>query len=193
DRLDDRAVSRFDESIVDLSAEAEGVGAGCERAHRSFLDSDSRTDRPHLEGVRDRHAGKAELLPQELLQDSRAQRRLLVVECWHADVRSHDRAYAGGDRRAEGLECLVQVAAYHRQLEMGVLRRIAVAWKVLGARGYPLTLKALHERRDMTSNEGGLGAERANPDHGVVGIRVDVCDRREVEVDADRGQFVRDR
>src|SRR5262249_5469540 len=146
-----------------------------------------------LEGVRDRHAGKAELLPQELLQDSRAQRRLLVVECWHADVRSHDRAYAGGDRRAEGLECLVQVAAYHRQLEMGVLRRIAVAWKVLGGRGYALTLKALHERRDMTSNEGGLGAERANPDHGVVGIRVDVCDRREVEVDADRGQFVRDR
>ncbi len=35
-------------------------------------------------------------------------------------------------------------------------------------------------------DERAVGAERADPDHRVLGVRVDVRDRREVEVDADR-------
>jgi hypothetical protein len=108
-------------------------------------------------------------------------------------MRRHDRAGTGGDRRAERLECLAQVAADDRQLEVRVLRGVAVAGKMLRARGDSLTLKARHERRDLTSNERGLRAERANPDHGVGGIRVDVRDRCEVEVDPDRSQLAGDR
>ena len=42
-----------------------------------------------------------------------------------------------------------------------------------------------HECRHVTRHEGGIGAERADADDGVAGVRVDVGDGRQVEVDTD--------
>ena len=179
----------FDEPLVDLRAEAEGIGAGAERADGGFLDADGCADRAHLERVRDRHPAEAELLSQELLQNARAERRRLVVERQDAHVRGHDRTDAGRDCRPERREPLIQVAADEGELQVRVLRGVAVPGEMFCARGDSPALQAGHEGGDVARDERRLGAEGADPDHRVVRVRVDVRDRREVEVDPDRGQL----
>jgi hypothetical protein len=76
---------------------------------------------------------------------------------------------------------------------MRVLRSVAVAGEVLRARNDALLLQAGDECRDVPRDEARLRAERSDPDHGVLGIRVHVGDRREVEVDAHGGELARDR
>ena len=66
---------------------------------------------------------------------------------------------------------------------------VAMAGEVLRAGRDAGALQPADERRDMASHELGVRAERADPDHRVLRIRVDVRDRREVEVDADVGEL----
>ena len=44
------------------------------------------------------------------------------------------------------------------------------------------TLQPAHERRDVSGHELGLGTERADPDHRVQRVRVDIRYRRKVQV-----------
>ncbi len=107
----------------------------------------------------------------------------------HDDVRRHDARDAGGDGRPEGLELAhlehVGRRVHPRQREVRVGHGVAVPREVLRARGHPLRLQALHRRDRVPRHEGGVGAEAAHPDDGVVGRRVDVDDGSEVEVDAE--------
>ena len=84
---------------------------------------------------------------------------------------------------------LLELPAGDRQLEVGVGAGVAVPGEVLRAGRHAGALQPVDERRDMPGDELGLGAERADADHGVVGVRVHVGHRREVEVDADRRQL----
>ena len=104
-------------------------------------------------------------------------------------MRGHDRTDAGRDCRPERREPLIQVAADEGELQVRVLRGVAVPGEMFCARGDAPALQAGHEGGDVARDERGLGAEGADPDHRVVRVRVDVRDRREVEVDPDRGQL----
>ena len=80
-----------------------------------------------------------------------------------------------------------------RQLQVRVRLGRAVPGEVLRARGHSLPLQAADERRHMARDELGVGAERADPDHRVRRVDVDVGDRGEVEVDPDGGEVGADR
>src|SRR6476620_9787187 len=60
----------------------------------------------------------------------------------------------------------------------------AMAGKVLRACGDAARLQPGHERGDMPGDERRVGAERADADHGVEWIDVDVGDGSEIERDA---------
>ncbi len=96
----------------------------------------------------------------------------------------HDRANAGRDRSAEGLEGAGVERVDERQREMRVDGRVAVAGKVLRAGGDAGALEPSHEGGNVPRDELGVRAERADADDRVLRVRVDVRDRREVEVDA---------
>ena len=111
----------------------------------------------------------------------------------HEQVAGHHRLDAGGDRGAEREQRRGEVAADRRQLAVRVDGRVAVAGKVLRARGDALALGPGDERRDVTRDELGVGAEAADADHGVARVRVHVRDRREVQVHAGARQLAGDR
>ena len=69
--------------------------------------------------------------------------------------------------------------------EVRVDGRVAVPGEVLRARGDTRGLESANERSDMPCDERAVGAERADADHRVLGVRVDVGDGREVEGHAD--------
>ena len=108
-------------------------------------------------------------------------------------MRRHDRLHAGLDRRAERRQAGGDVTDHRRQLEVRVAVGRAVAREVLRAAGDPVRLQAADVRRDVASDEGSVGAERAHADHGVGGVDVDVGDGCEIEVDAGRRKLGRDR
>jgi len=90
-------------------------------------------------------------------------RRLTVprylIECRHKDVRAHDRLHSGRDCRLErGESALVRIFGHYWQGEVGVNRRVAVAWKVLGAGSDARALQPLHPRRRVSGDQGWLGA-----------------------------------
>src|SRR5690348_4381989 len=76
---------------------------------------------------------------------------------------------------------------------MRILRGVAVSREVLRTRCYALTLEAGDESGNVARDEPRIGAERPDPDHRVVGIRVHVGDGSEVEVDPDLAELARDR
>ena len=61
--------------------------------------------------------------------------------------------------------------------------------KVLRACSHARALEPPNERRHMPGDELAVRAERADPDHRVLRVRVDVGDRREIEVDARLGEL----
>ena len=67
-----------------------------------------------------------------------------------------------------------------------------MAGKVLRAGCDAFALEARDERGNLPGDERRLRAEGANPDHGVLRIRVHICDRREIEIDPDGGELAGD-
>ena len=80
-----------------------------------------------------------------------------------------------------------------RQREVAVDLGVAVSGKVLAAREHVGPLQAAHERDAGAHHGARVGAERAIADDRVFGLRVDVEDRREVEVEADGAELGPDR
>jgi hypothetical protein len=87
--------------------------------------------------------------------------------------------------RVEGLE----VGVDRGQLEVRVGTRVAMTGEVLRARGDASALQAADERGDVPRDELRVSAEGPDADDRVLGVRVDVCDRSEVETDADFGEI----
>ncbi len=71
---------------------------------------------------------------------------------------------------------------------MRVDPRCAVTREVLCAGGNSDPLEPLRERHHVTGDELWVVAERADPDHRVQGIRIDVCNRSELEIEPDPGK-----
>ena len=97
------------------------------------------------------------------------------------------------DRRPEGKQRLSEVARGGRKLEMRVDGRVAVAGKVLCARGDADALCACDEGGDVPRDEVRVRTERADADDRVPRIRVDVGNRGEVHRHADPRQLRGDR
>ncbi len=183
-RFDERAPNGDDGLVEEVMTEAERVGTGGDRPHSTLLHAHAGADRLHLERVRHDHPGEAELLSQHVVEKLAAHRRGLVTDRPDDDVRGHDRLSSRLDRRAERDECRLVELSDERKCEVRVDGGVAVSGEVLCARRHPRALKAAHEGGDMPRDELCVGAERADSDHGVLRIRVDVGDGREVEVDA---------
>ena len=78
----------------------------------------------------------------------------------------------------------------HRHVVVRVDGGVAVAGKVLGARGHAGGLQAANPGGGMAGDEVRIGAERAHADHRVVRVGVDVGVGGEVERDAEAGEFL---
>jgi hypothetical protein len=103
-------------------------------------------------------------------------------------VAGHHRLHAGRDRGPErhqlaGLE-LGTAAVDDRDRVVRVDRGVTVAREVFGARRHAGRLQATDERTAVPGDQIGFGAERAYPDHRVVGVAVDVGVRGVVQGDA---------
>ena len=189
DRGEEGAMDPPDSLLVQVVADAERVGAGRDRTNGRLLDAHQVGDGAHLEGIADHESVVPELAAQESGDDRPAERRRLGVQSGNDEVRRHDRADARVDRGAEGHQRRLPVARGDRQRQVRVDGRVAVAGEVLGAGDDTLRLRAADERRDVAGDQLRIGAERADADHGVVGVRVHVGDRREVQADAAVGQI----
>ena len=112
-------------------------------------------------------------------------------------VRGHDRRDAGVDGGLERHELdLAQPIGRmldERQLEMRIGARVAVAGKMLAARGDAFRLQRPDDRAAEPRDLLGLLGERAIADDRVLRVGVDVEHRRVVERDADRLQLGRER
>ena len=77
--------------------------------------------------------------------------------------------HVGLDRRAErDSSARLEIARGAGQLEVRVLRGVAVSREVLRAGGDVAALEPRHERPHVPRDELRVGAERADADHGVV-------------------------
>ena len=174
-------------------AQAERVGTGEDRSYGALLHSHAGADRLHLERIGHDGAREAELDAEQVVQDLSAHGRGRLTDRADDDVRGHDRLHVSLDRGTERDERVLLEAVDDRQREVGVDGRVAVTGKVLRARGDTGALQPAHERRDMSRHQLGVRSEGADPDDRIQRIRVDVRDRREVEVHADVGELGADR
>ena len=173
-------------------AEAKQVGAGFEGQDGPFLLADGAADRAHLESVGHDDSIEAELTPQEIGDHRPAEGPRYVVEPGHSDVCGHHRAGAGGDCRPKRLDHRghrLVVALHRRELEMRVLLGVAVPREVLRAGRDSGALEPTHEGGHVARDELRVAPERADTNDRVVGVRVHVRDRGEIEVDARGGQL----
>ena len=110
----------------------------------------------------------------------------------HGHVGRHDRVDPGVDRGLEGRQVdRVELLAAVRHLGQAVVAvgaGVTVAREVLGDRGDAALVEAVDLGGDDVGDRGGVGAGRADPDDRVVGVEVDVGDRRVVLGHADRGR-----
>ena len=181
---DQRAANACDDIVEQVVTQAQRIGPGGDRAHCSFLHPDGRADRLHLQRVGHDEPREAELASQDVVEDVSTHRGWRVAALPHDDVRGHDRLRPGLDGRAERCERRIVQSLDDGKREVRVHRGVAVPGEVLRAGGHPRALKAAYERSDMPGHELGVGAERANSDHGVLRIGVDVGNGREIEIDA---------
>ena len=137
--------------------------------------------------------GEPELLAEQPGELGAAERCRHVVHRRDDEVGRHDRPGAGGDRRPERRELdRQQLLARRRddgQSEVRVDVGRAVAGKVLRAGGDPSRLQPGHERGDVAGDQRGVGAERADSDHRIERVDVDIGDRSEIQRDAGRAQL----
>ena len=107
----------------------------------------------------------------------------------------HHRLDIRRDRRTEWheLHALQALAGdiEHRQRAMRVDVRIAVAGEMLGARDHAFALHAASERGDVAADIRRILAEAARVDDWIVRIDVDIGDRRQDVIDAERSSLAR--
>ena len=127
------------------------------------------------------------------MQDLSAHGRGRLTDRADDDVCGHDRLRVSLDRGTERDERVQLEAVDDRQRQVGIDGRVAVTGKVLRARCDTGALEPAHERGDMSRHQLGVRSEGADPDDRIQRIRVDVRDRREVEVHADVGELGADR
>ena len=182
---------------VDVVSEAQGICSGGEREDGALFHPDRCGDRLHLERIGDDHPGEAELLAQETREVSAAQRRRRGIDRGDDDVGAHDRARPSRDCGAEGRELGLQQRlarrGHRRQADMRVDLGGAVPGEMLRTRSHPGGLQAFDECGDVTGHEPRVAPKRADADHGVEGIGVDVGDGCEVVRDPDCPERVAER
>ena len=167
----------------------------CEGPDGALLDADRVRHGAHLERVGDHEPVEAELVAQ---QPRRARVRLSVAGASSSDGTTMCAVMialtSGLDRRAERQQRRLEVAlrrAAARGASPGRCRRgpgSASRRRRRGSAGAPRRTP-----RTCRATSAGIGAERADADHGVVGIRVHVRAGSEVEVDAGPGAERADR
>src|SRR5262245_19378894 len=176
----------FAEEVV---PEPKRIRPRADRTNGALLDTDRIADRLHLERVRHDQSGEAELTSQKVVQDVPAHRGGRLIERADDDVGAHDRLRSSLERRMERRERPRIELVDHREREVRVNGRVAVPREMLRARRDARTLQTGHERGYMPRAEISVGAERADPDHRVLWIRIDVGDGCEVEVDPGSGEL----
>ena len=175
--------------LEEVVPEAQRVGAGLDRPNRPLFHTGRRADRAHLERVRHDQPVVPEVLAEQAVQDLAAHRRRDVAQRADDDVRGHDRLRVGLDRSLEGQEGSVLDRLHDRELVMRVLGGVAVTREVLRAGCDARSLEPAHEGGHVPRRQLPVRAERADADDRVLGVRVHVRDRREVDVHADRRQL----
>jgi hypothetical protein len=175
-------------------ADGDDVAARLQGEHRGGVRRPAVGHRLHLEVVREHHAVVLELAAQDAVDHGLGDRsRILGVQLRVEDVRHHDRRDPGRDRALEGTDLHVFQARAalldRRQREMGIEVGVAVPGKVLGRRHHAAALKPLDHGDAQSSHPLGVVAERAVADDGIVRVRVDVHDRREIALDPRRRAF----
>jgi len=177
-----------------VAANEQGVATGPHRFDGGFFDGPLGGDRLHLEIVGEEDPVEAELGAEQAGANGSRQRGGntgidLVVD----HVRRHERGDASADGGAKGgelylIEAIASVA-HDRQREVAVHLGVAMSGKVLSARENVRSLQTADER-DTGSHHGScIGAECAIADDRVFGLRVDVENRSEVQVEPDGAEL----
>ena len=161
DGADDRLEDAVDDILAGQSAaDAQRVAARSQGENSSFGDAATIAQAAHLEPVGYGETLEAELIAQQAGHDPGADRRGQVVECGGHDVRAHDGAHPGCDRRLEWLErAFARIFGRDGEREVGVDRNVAVAGKVLGTRRHAGALHARHPGLDLAGDRRGVRAE----------------------------------
>ena len=168
--------------------------------HRGLRDPARRRDAPAMSSASLTITPSKPSRSRSSAEDRRAQRRRqLRVQGGHHDVRGHHGRRTGLDRRDERHELprgqRRQVDVQHRQGRGGCPRRCrrapGSAWRT---RATPLDWSPSGPGGDVRRGHGAEDAPKLRvPITGLSASAVDVGDRAEVEVDADRGELAPDR
>lgn len=189
DRLERRHVP-----VVVGIAQEDGVRSGRHRGDDGALGRIAVGYRPHAEVVGEDEAVEAELVTQQIPHNRAGQAgRCLAIERGHQHVRDHDRRHLFGDRRAKRRELdgaqPIGGMLDHGKVEMRVDARVAMAGEVLAARRDAVRLERPNDDRAQPRHLLRTLTERAVADHGILGIGMNVEDRRKIEGDPDGPQF----
>ena len=186
-----------DESLTILAMAAQKqIHAGIDGVDGRGFDGHATYDRIHFKIVGDDDALETELTSKDLLKNARTQRRRsLGINCFEQDVRTHDGRDPGLHRGDEGTQFdateAVEIMGKPREFEMAVFTGVTVAGKVLGTGCDQGVLHGLDPDRTQFSDEIGIAREGSIPDDGIVGIRIDIDHRCEIEVDTNGSEFTR--
>ena len=186
----DRPADALDGLVGEVVAEAEGVGA---RQRAPARRPPRRRPCPLTARISSASVITSPSKPSSArsspVEHVAAHRRRRSSSAGTTDVRGHDRLHAGLDRGPErqqrGRE---RRRSATRQLEVRVLRRVAVAREVLRAGGdaAPLEARARTPRRAVRRAP-GRSRTSGRRSRGSSGFEFTSATGREVEVDADRG------
>ncbi|CAM5625059.1 Vitamin B12 import system permease protein BtuC [Streptomyces fumanus] len=168
------------------AADAHRVHPGGDGPYRRPADAVPAGDRAHLDGVADHQPVEAQLAPEQVLEDARAERgRPVRIVGRHQQVGAHHGPHPRVERRPErrqrpGLD-LLPAGGADGQVVVGVDGDVPVAGEVFGAGGDARRLQAPDPGGGVPGHHLGAGAEGPYADHRVVGVGVDVRARRVVE------------
>ena len=175
----------------------EHVGARFQRQHRRLARAVSTRDGAHAQGIREDQAVEPHVLAQEFGQEVGRERRRHVVaqDGGHRDVGRHHRVHAGRHGPPEGHQLhrlqALPVRGHDRELDVRVGAGVTVTWKVLRRGEHAALSRALDVRRPQPRHRLRVLAEGTGVDDGVLGIRVDVENRGEVQVHAESARLHR--
>ena len=191
----DRACQCVDRSMLRIGAvtNQKQVHAGGDAAHRGLFDREMCADRFHFKVVGNDRAFELAFVAQEVDRAAAHGCRHSGVERVEHDMRRHDRCDIRAGGGAEGRQLnraqAIKPVWQYRQLQMAVLRRIAVPGKMLPAGAHALRLHAVDECAAHLRDNARIGAEAPVADHWVVGIGVNVQHRRVIQIDIDGAQL----
>jgi hypothetical protein len=162
------------------------------------------TDAGHVQRVGDDDAVVAELATQEPSEDLRGKRRRVAaflrhhvavgLQLWHNHMGGHHHVRTGSDTGGErwcvdGVPLLLRVED-PRHTGVAVGDGVAVSGEVLEGRRNVRPLAPCDRGRGQVGDQLWVLSERADADHGVERVDVDISDRRVVLVDAECAQLL---